>query len=481
MNFNASKPSPRLDVLKVPFGAYYQREVPAPDDEIMRTGPGTPLGEFFRRFWQPVCLSEQVKDLPFAIRIMGEDLVAFRDGEGRMGLLNRHCSHRGASLEYGIVEQRGIRCCYHGWLYDIDGSLLETPGEPENGRLREKVCHGAYPAFERDGLVFGYMGPPELKPQFPINEMYDRPGNKMVALSNYFPCNWLQVQENIADPIHTTIFHSGIGNAALRTNTSVTSLPGAWSEMPVIDYRETENGKSMIYIVTRRVGESVWVRINHFSLPTNIDIGTIFNDGKTEVYFQRVAFNRWVVPHDDGSSTIFGWRHFNDFVDAGKGDPAKVGVESVDFLGGQVGGRPYQEAQRNPGDWEAIMSQRKMARHSLENPGTTDLGVAMWRRLVRKAIRGQSPAVLPDPMSSNTLYSEPQRSYCQDTIMCIPARPEPAEDREMLRKIGNHVADIVIGADEYPPGKQRDEAIVQRLKSLHRQFESRGPERAFPI
>ena len=90
----------------------------------------------------------------------GEDLVAFRDRSGRVGVLQRHCSHRGASLEFGIIQPRGIRCCLHGWVYDIDGTILETPVEPKTSKIKETVCQGAYPAFERDGLVFAYMGAP---------------------------------------------------------------------------------------------------------------------------------------------------------------------------------------------------------------------------------------------------------------------------------------------------------------------------------
>ena len=474
MSTSSAKPAPKLVVEKVPFGGYYQRDVPAPDDdEIMRTGPGTPLGELFRRFWQPVCLSEQIKDLPLAIRIMSEDLVVFRDGEGRIGLLNRHCAHRGASLEYGIVEQRGLRCCYHGWHYDIDGTLLEAPGEPEHSPLPKRICQGAYPAFERDGLVFAYMGPPDKKPQFPVNESYVRPTNKPVPLSNYFPCNWLQVQENIPDVAHTALFHNGPGNASLRAKRATeTAFPAPWAEMPVLLHYEVSGGKGTLLPAIRRLGDNVWVRMNYHSAPNHIDLGTLFNDGKSEFYFHRVCFNRWVVPHDDESSTIFGWRHFNDFEDVGKGDPSKLGVEApTDFLGGQIGGRPYDIAQRDPGDWDVISSQRKMSRHSLENLGTTDAGVAMWRRVVRKAVRGESPGVLPAPMQpGQPLFSEPQRTYCQDSVMRIPPLPDKAADREMLRDIGKRVAEIMLAADEYPPGNERDAAIVRQLKALHQEY-----------
>ena len=118
---------PKVPFLTTTYGAYHQREVPGEDAELTHVGPGTPAGEYLRRFWQPVAHVEDMKDLPIAIRIMGEDLVVFRDNRGRIGLLQRHCSHRGTSLEYGVIEEKGIRCCYHGWLYDVDGTILETP------------------------------------------------------------------------------------------------------------------------------------------------------------------------------------------------------------------------------------------------------------------------------------------------------------------------------------------------------------------
>ena len=121
---------------------------------------------------------EQLTDLPMAVRIMGEDLVVFRDLSGHVGLLHRQCSHRRTSLEYGVIAEHGIRCCYHGWLFDVDGTILETPGEPEDSPIRHNLAHGAYPALEYKGLVFAYMGPPEKKPEFPIYDTMDMPGRR---------------------------------------------------------------------------------------------------------------------------------------------------------------------------------------------------------------------------------------------------------------------------------------------------------------
>ncbi len=114
------------DLMKSAYGL----KIPEPDPTLTRVGSGTPCGELMRRYWQPVCLSEDLKDLPKAVKILGEDLVAFRDGAGRAGLFFFRCSHRGTSLEYGRVEERGLRCCYHGWLYDVEGNVLEMPLEP---------------------------------------------------------------------------------------------------------------------------------------------------------------------------------------------------------------------------------------------------------------------------------------------------------------------------------------------------------------
>ena len=120
--------------------------------------------------------------MPLAIRILGEDLVAFRDRGGRVGVLARHCAHRGASLEFGIISDRGLRCCYHGWLFDTDGTVLETPGEPPHSPLKDMCMQGAYPVREYRGLIFTYMGPPEQLPEFPILDTYDAPNNRMVQI-----------------------------------------------------------------------------------------------------------------------------------------------------------------------------------------------------------------------------------------------------------------------------------------------------------
>jgi len=243
--------------LSTAYSAYHHRGRPAEDLELSRVGPGTPCGEYLRRFWQPVVLSEDLRDLPKRLRILGEDLVAFRDKSGAVGLLELHCPHRGTSLEFGLVGEKGIRCCYHGWLFDVDGTILETPGEPADSTLKDRLFHGAYPVHEYHGLVFAYMGSPEAQPEFPILDTFDLPGYQLAARQGtVWPCNWLQVKENSMDPAHLAFLHTLPGSQGFTDDLGAL---GEW------DWMETPAG--MVYIDTRRQGDRVWVRVADFILP----------------------------------------------------------------------------------------------------------------------------------------------------------------------------------------------------------------------
>src|SRR4051812_35773888 len=147
------------------------------NDLLTRTGPGTPCGELLRRYWQPVALAEELPPggFPIPIEIMGEQLVLFRDDQSRIGLLDLHCSHRAADLSYGRVEDGGLRCIYHGWLYDVNGRCLETPAEPEGSNLKLTIRHPAYPCQEAGGVIFAYMGPgePPLLPAYGAFQVTD--------------------------------------------------------------------------------------------------------------------------------------------------------------------------------------------------------------------------------------------------------------------------------------------------------------------
>ena len=436
--------------------------------EILRTGPGTPMGEYMRRYWQPVCLSQELTDVPKAIRIMHEDLVAFRDRSGSVGVLHRKCVHRGASLEYGIIAENGIRCCYHGWHFDVDGTLLEAPAEPADShkRLKEAVCQGAYPAFERDGLVFAYMGPLDQKPKFPIFDGYVLPkGNRLVPFSNIFDCNWLQVYENQIDHFHTALLHNNMTVAGVDTNIAEGStLQGGFGEMPVIDWHATHNNNGLIFTAGRRLSdEKVWIRISEMAFPNWMQNAAIVAAAPQR--HSGPAMSRWQVPVDDEHSIAFGWRHFNDEVDPDhKGDAEGCGVDKIDFLIGQTRHRSYAEMQRAPGDYEVLVSQGPMAIHGLEHPGRSDVGVYMCRSILRDAVQGKNA---PDPTralaDAGAVDTLPR--YTSDTALQILRHPDKEKDREVIRKVAHQVFDIMKECDDLPL-IERKPNILRRLDEL---------------
>ena len=216
-----------------PYNGYNTRPAAEDDSLLTKVGPGTPCGEYMRRYWHPFLLGSELKDLPLPVRLLGEDLVVFRDGSGRLGLLHRHCSHRGTSLEFGIIAERGIRCCYHGWHYDVDGTILDTPAEP-TGRIKGNFCQGAYHVREEHGLIFAYMGPPEAVPEFPVYDTYDHPQeNRITPFKMNLPCNWLQIVENASDPMH---------NAFLHAIVSGQQFSPAFKVLPQLDFPRRRSG-----------------------------------------------------------------------------------------------------------------------------------------------------------------------------------------------------------------------------------------------
>jgi len=432
---------------KLAYQGYNKRDIPSEDKRLTHAGPGTEMGELMRRYWQPVCLSSQLKDLPVAIKIMNEELVAFRDGAGRVGLLHKHCSHRGASLEFGRIAERGIVCCYHGWHYDIDGTILETPGEPPDSSIKHNVCHGAYPAREAHGLVFAYLGPPDALPEFPNYDTFNLAGVELVPYCLRHDCNWLQVHENLMDPLHAVFLHSRMG---------AVQLTAAWGEMPVTEW--VEIGDRVCYMATRRLGDNVWVRFNEVGIPSFGQVAGFWEEGEHELFFQRVGATRWTVPIDDRNCWIFGVRHFSDELEAkGIGNKALVGYDSLDIYG-QTGHRPYEEMQRNTGDWEAEVSQRPIAVHALEHRGTTDRGVVMLRNHLLKALKS--------PPSPTPAVGGIVPTYTCNVVLRSPEVPG-TDDREHLRQIGRSVKDIVVAANGIDP-KARPAEIVARMRSLSR-------------
>ena len=182
--------------------------LPETVEQLTRAGPATPMGELLRRYWQPIALSADVlaDEAPVAVKILGEDLVLLRDTDGKPGLIGRHCAHRGADLRYGRVEAGGLRCLYHGWLFDRQGRCLEQPGEPSGGEYRDKVRQLAYPCADLAETVWVYMGPGE-PPCLPSHPALDAPPEYRIATRFQARCNFLQGLEGGLDPVHTSYLH----------------------------------------------------------------------------------------------------------------------------------------------------------------------------------------------------------------------------------------------------------------------------------
>jgi phthalate 4,5-dioxygenase oxygenase subunit len=283
------------------------------DNELLTgVGPGTPMGETFRRYWIPALLSEEIPHPdgpPVRVRLLGEALVAFRDSQGRVGLLDEHCSHRGTSLYYGRNEECGLRCIYHGWKYDIDGKILETPAEPPESRMKEKIRHTAYPCNEASGVVFTYMGPLEKTPLFPQHEWLNVPAGHVTVNKFYLECNYLQSLEGDCDPAHLSFLHLGSYRLA-ENEEAINRGPLSARELDhqrivPTAYETKETPFGLRAVITRKIGDHMKnVRVSTFVMPFIgcVPVGKMVN-GKLDGFL--VVYQ---TPSDEFRTTRYNFR-----------------------------------------------------------------------------------------------------------------------------------------------------------------------------
>jgi phenylpropionate dioxygenase-like ring-hydroxylating dioxygenase large terminal subunit len=270
---------------------------------ITLTGPGTPCGALMRCYWHPVALCEELPpgSAPKPVKILGEELVLFRDDRGRPGLIGLYCSHRCADLSYGRIEDGGLRCLYHGWLYDIHGRCLEQPAEPAESRYKDEIRHLAYPVIERAGLLFAYLGKDE--PLLPGYEFLDAAPEHLYLQKTYMDCNYLQALEGDLDPAHLSFLHrssqvrSAVPRAVPGSSRSAASLMGA-DRQPKLESEPTDFGVRNYAIRSAGDGQR-YIRINNFIMPNKV--AAVGNEGRTgEGYTMH-----WHVPIDDESHVRF--------------------------------------------------------------------------------------------------------------------------------------------------------------------------------
>lgn len=369
-------------------GTAYGLRLGAPLNDLAQVGPFTPYGEVLRRYWQPFARVEEATTTPIKMKILGEELILFRTRNGKAGLLHPRCVHRGASLYYGGVEEDGIRCCYHGWVFDTEGRCTEQPCEPQLGLHRDRVRQPWYPVAELYGLLWVYMGPPEKKPVLPTYDTLENMADDEHLIVDdlgvggggpeLLDFNWLQHWENVMDPFHVPILHarfSGFQFSAEMALIPVVTYQYTSFGVRSIQHRDLGDGRKL-----KRVTEVMFPNLRVVASPR-------LASGQTNIL-------GWVVPMDDTSFRIFTLARDKD----------------PDFLAklrSTHDGKPWKnltplEHQRLPGDYEAQKSQGDISLHSEDHLTTTDQGVAMLRRMMAKQIRivqqgGDPPGVAYNP------------------------------------------------------------------------------------
>ncbi|MDA0238698.1 MAG: Rieske 2Fe-2S domain-containing protein [Proteobacteria bacterium] len=332
------------------------------------------MGELMRRYWQPVAISAQVKEDPIKVKVLGEDLIVFRDKKDRPGLLHNRCCHRGTTLYYGRVEDEGIRCCYHGWMFDVEGRCVDMPCEADNGvGIREKVRQPWYEVQERYGLIFAYMGPPEKRPAFTRwSNLEDvQEGQKLLQVGpvfasgadrsvDYIDCNWLQHWENTLDPFHVQVLHATF---------STVQFVEEFGIMPTVDWGSDELGAH--YVAYRDLEDGRKVdRVTCVWWPNTRSVPSV------ELKPGPGHNLSWVVPQDDETCRSFAvFKVPEDFeMEGAEAIPGKKWSEMTE-----------EEHRRYPGDWEAQSGQGPISLHSEEHLAGSDGAI----RLIRAGLRDQ--------------------------------------------------------------------------------------------
>ena len=354
-------------------GSAYNLPAPSYRKDLTEVGRGTPMGELMRRYWHPVAFKEDATGTPKQLRILGEDLVLFRDLQGRAGLLHERCAHRGASLYYGRVEECGIRCCYHGWAFDVQGHCVEQPCEPQGGIHRDRVRQPWYPVQERYGMIWAYMGPPAKMPVLPRYEIFENLadgefletdansiGSGGPVISDF---NWLQHYENVVDPFHLPILHASFSGMQFVKEMGI---------MPNVKFEYAAQGVNSVSLRELPDGRKL-KRISGVALPTLRLVGNP-RLGR----FERLESIGFVVPIDDTHFRINTIGRVRE-----KGE--------LNSYRSKLGGKSWpelttEEHRQFPGDHEAQHSQGPITLHSEEHLAASDQGISMLRRLLTKQV-----------------------------------------------------------------------------------------------
>ena len=394
---------------------------------LTRVGPGTPMGELLRRYWMPVAPSSELKTaMVHKVRVLGEDLVLFRDAKGRPGLVEEACPHRGTSLAYGYVDDEGIRCSYHGWKFDAAGACRDMPTEPASSPLLKRVRARAYPLEELGGLVFAYLGP-QPAPLLPRYDLLVWEGVLRDIGYALLPCNWLQIMENSVDPYHIEWLHGhhlahvrGQQGKPEPTHYRRRHVKIGFDvfEYGIIKRRVLEGGSEqdddwqvghpLVFPLMLRVGAH---RQSRFQFRVPVD------DTHTRLYWYacyRPPDGITIPPQAEVPSYEVPWRD-------------EHGQFLIDFVDGQ--------------DIMAWVTQGEIADRTRETLGGADRGIALYRRLLLEQIEkiraGHDPlGVIRDP-AKNRIIELPQErekfgdgaQFLAETLEMSHVRYSPLKER----------------------------------------------------
>ncbi len=383
----------------------------AADSELLvRTGPGTAMGEYFRRFWLPVALSREMPEPdspPIRLKVMGEDLVAFRDSTGRVGVIEPFCAHRGANLFYGRNEDCGIRCIYHGWKYDVDGKCVDMPNVPAGAAMHGKISIKAYPTREFGELVWAYLGPKEEIPEVPQLEHGMLPASHRYVTKRLQQCNWAHSMEGALDTAHFSFLHMPAPRFSSNRNETVAADENRMRWLrndPTPKFTVVDHDVGFVVGGARKAdGDELYWRITQFMLPTH-SITPSAMPG--EVYYGYT----W-VPIDDESCWIYiyGWHPDRPigaderakFVKGGYGQFAELGPGYLPIrnrANDWLIDRDEQKHRSFTGvrgiaeqDAMAQESQGLIADRTREHLTPTDVAIVHFRRLMLKEARAKNP------------------------------------------------------------------------------------------
>ena len=391
------------------------------DNELLcRVGPGTPMGELMRQHWLPAVRSDELPvpdGPPLRVKLLGEELIAFRGTSGNVGLIQNACPHRGASLFFGRNEEDGLRCVYHGWKFDVSGACVDMPSEPAESNFKSKVHARAYPTRERGSIIWAYMGPREVPPPLPDLEPNMMPQDEVLLETAYRHCNWMQAMEGDIDTSHLSFLHSG-GELLENQRPKSFSYYSLKDKSPRYVVLETDFGTSYGAFRPAEPGYTYW-RIAHFMFPC-------FSMIPTGVLGKQVLARAW-VPLDDENCMLWSM--------AGRAGSPMVGQNSYVFghedyepnstgwLGRWRGTRQIEndylidrELQKSGGSFTGITgihthdqcvteTMGPIYQRDHEHLGTSDAMVIRTRRVLIKAAKAlQESGTLPATVDNPELY-----------------------------------------------------------------------------